>query len=36
MSDALPLRPFVIEALTDLGATVSEGDSLVWRRGRLY
>lgn len=30
MSDALPLRPFVIEALTDLGATVSEGDSLVW------
>src|SRR2546427_5455636 len=30
MSDAPPLRPFVIEALTDLGATVSAGDSLVW------
>lgn len=30
MSDALPLRPFVIEALTDLGAAVSDGDSLVW------
>src|SRR5436309_12681580 len=30
MSDAPPLRPFVIEALTDLGAAVSEGDSLVW------
>ena len=30
MSDAPPLRSFVIEALTDLGAIVSEGDSLVW------
>src|SRR2546428_470163 len=30
MSDAPPLRPFVIEALTDLGAAVSEDDSLVW------
>ena len=30
MSDAPPLRSFVIEALTDLGAAVSEGDSLVW------
>ena len=30
MSDALPLRPFVIEALTDLGAAVSDGESLVW------
>ena len=30
MSDAPPLRPFVIEALTDLGAAVSEGDPLVW------
>src|SRR5213593_325977 len=30
MSDALPSRPFVVEALTDLGATVSDGDSLVW------
>src|SRR5207249_10089445 len=30
MSDAPPLRPFVIEALTDLGATVSDGDPLVW------
>src|SRR5437016_1786082 len=30
MSDAPPLRSFVIEALTDLGATVSDGDSLVW------
>src|SRR2546421_11968634 len=30
MSDVLPLRPFVIEALTDLGAAVSDGDSLVW------
>src|SRR3989442_4912486 len=25
-----PLRPFVIGALTDLGARVSDGDSLVW------
>ena len=30
MSDVPPLRPFVIEALTDLGARVSDGDSLVW------
>ena len=30
MSDVPPLRPFVIEALTDLGASVSDGDSLVW------
>src|SRR2546426_10125077 len=30
MSDAPPLRPFVIEALTDLGATLSDGDSLLW------
>src|SRR3989454_7286827 len=30
MSDVLPLRPFVIEALTDLGAAVSDGDPLVW------
>ena len=30
MSDAPRLRPFVIEALTDLGAAVSEDDSLVW------
>src|SRR2546422_9037417 len=30
MSDAPPLRPFVIAALTDLGAAVSDGDSLVW------
>src|SRR5436309_2246544 len=30
MSDAPPLRSFVIEALTDLGAAVSEGDPLVW------
>ena len=30
MSDAPPLRPFVIKALTDLGAAVSDGDSLVW------
>src|SRR5207244_12095624 len=30
MSDAPPLRPFVIEALTDLGAAVSDGDPLVW------
>src|SRR3989454_1201981 len=30
MSDASPLRPFVIEALTDLGATLSDGDSLLW------
>src|SRR5213594_2127643 len=30
MSDAPPLRRFVIEALTDLGATLSDGDSLLW------
>jgi len=30
VSDVPPLRPFVIEALTDLGARVSDGDSLVW------
>src|SRR3989442_15201092 len=30
MSDAPPLRRFVIEALDDLGATLSDGDSLVW------
>src|SRR2546427_8861202 len=30
MSDALPSRPFVVEALTDLGATLSDGDSLLW------
>src|SRR5437867_9681159 len=30
MSAAPPLRPFVIEALTDLGAAVSDGDPLVW------
>ncbi len=30
MSDVPPLRPFVIEALTDLGASMSEGESLVW------
>jgi len=30
VSDVPPLRPFVIEALTDLGASVSDGDSLVW------
>ena len=30
MSDAAPLRSFVLEALADLGATVSEGDSLLW------
>ncbi len=30
MSDASPLRPFVVEALTDLGATLSDGDSLLW------
>src|SRR2546422_8722199 len=30
MSDAPRLRPFVIEARTDLGAAVSEDDSLVW------
>ena len=30
MSDAPPLRSFVIEALTDLGAAVSDGDPLVW------
>lgn len=30
MSDAPPLRSFVIEALTDLGATVSDDGSLVW------
>src|SRR2546427_351253 len=30
MSDAPRLRPFVIEALTDLGAAVSEDDSLIW------
>src|SRR2546421_21305 len=30
MSDAPPLRSFVIEALQDLGAAVSDGDPLVW------
>ncbi len=30
MSDAPPLQPFVVEALTDLGAVVSPGESLVW------
>ena len=30
MTDPGPLRPFVLEALADLGATVSEGGSLVW------
>src|SRR3989442_5027864 len=30
MSDAPRLRPFVIEALTDLGSAVSENDSLIW------
>src|SRR2546428_10040876 len=30
MSDALPSRPFVVEALTDLGATLSDDDSLLW------
>ena len=30
MSDVPPLQPFVIEALTDLGASMSEGESLVW------
>ncbi len=30
MSDAPPLRRFVVEALTDLGASPSDGGSLVW------
>jgi len=30
VSDAAPLRSFVLEALADLGATVSEGGSLWW------
>ena len=30
MSDAPPLRPFVLEALRDLGASLSDGESLVW------
>src|SRR5207249_1933991 len=30
MSEAPALRSFVIEALTDLGAAVSDGDPLVW------
>lgn len=30
MSDAARLRSFVLEALADIGATVSEGDSLLW------
>src|SRR3989442_4192261 len=34
MSDAPPLRPFVIEAVTDLVAAVSEDDSLVWVQPR--
>jgi len=32
VSDPSPLRPFVLGALADLGATVSEGGSLVWVR----
>ncbi len=32
MSDASPLQPFVVDALTDLGAVVSPGGSLVWVR----
>lgn len=30
MSDAVPLRSFVVRVLEDLGATVSEGGPLVW------
>ena len=30
MSDAPPLRPFVLEALRDIGASLSDGESLVW------
>ena len=30
MSDASSLQPFVVDALTDLGAVVSPGGSLVW------
>ena len=32
MSDPSPLRTFVFEALADLGASVSQGESLVWVR----
>jgi len=32
VSDTPPLQPFVVEALTDLGAVVSPGGSLVWVR----
>ncbi len=30
MSDAAPLQPFVLAALTDIGAVVSPGESIVW------
>ena len=34
MSDVPPLRPFVLEALRDLGSSLSDGESLVWVQAR--
>lgn len=34
MSDVRPVRPFVVEALRDLGASMTDGESLVWVQAR--